>query len=152
MENENNNTPVSIETPASAPEIPPVESTSPSPEIPLTQPSAPPPEPSESAPTPASTPTQTSEPPTIQTQASTMVVTGLSGLLSRAKEKIQFRKRAKLEKIVVLAQSKGKIANDNVQKLLRCSDATASRYLAELVKQGRLKMISRRGAAVYQLT
>lgn len=59
--------------------------------------------------------------------------------LQRALEKIQFRKKAKLEKIMALAVKKRSITNDDVQKLLRVSDATATRYLAELVRQGRLK-------------
>lgn len=59
--------------------------------------------------------------------------------LARAFEKIQFRKRARQEKIVALAVKKRSIANDDVEKLLRVSDATATRYLAELVRQGRLK-------------
>ncbi len=91
-------------------------------------------------------------------------------LLLRAKEKIQFRKRAKSEKIMDLIKSKatanatanagqagqaeragqGKITNNEVQKLLRCSDATATRYLRELVKQGRLKMVGGRGGAFYE--
>jgi len=54
----------------------------------------------------------------------------ISSLLRKAKEKIFARKQKKLEKIAELAKLKGKITNDDVQKLLRISDATASRYLA----------------------
>jgi DeoR/GlpR family transcriptional regulator of sugar metabolism len=49
------------------------------------------------------------------------------------------RKQARLEKVVVLAAEKRVVTNDDVQKLLRVSDATATRYLNELVRQGRLK-------------
>lgn len=70
-------------------------------------------------------------------------------LLIRAREKIQFRKRAKLEKIVAKAREKGSIANDDVEKLLRVSDATATRYLAELVKSGRLHAVGRTSGRRY---
>ena len=59
--------------------------------------------------------------------------------LAKALEKIQFRKRAKLEKIIKFAQEKKSITNDQVEKLLHVSDATVTRYLSELVKQNRLK-------------
>ena len=62
-------------------------------------------------------------------------------LLAKAKEKIQFRKQAKLKKIMVFAKAQGGVTNDQVQKLLRVSDATASRYLAQLVKSGRLRLV-----------
>ena len=59
--------------------------------------------------------------------------------LAKALESIQFRKKAKLGKIMKFAQEKKSITNDQVQKLLRISDATATRYLSELVKQNKLK-------------
>ena len=62
-------------------------------------------------------------------------------LLAKAKEKIQFRKQAKLEKIMVFAKAQGGVTNDQAQKLLRVSDATASRYLAQLTKSGRLRLV-----------
>lgn len=48
-------------------------------------------------------------------------------LWAKALESIRFRKRAKLEKIIKLANEKGSVTNDRVQKLLRVSDATAAR-------------------------
>ncbi|OGM97505.1 MAG: hypothetical protein A2735_02110 [Candidatus Yanofskybacteria bacterium RIFCSPHIGHO2_01_FULL_41_21] len=63
----------------------------------------------------------------------------LKSFLGKALEKIQFRKRAKLAKTVELAVKKRSITNDDVQKLLRVSDATATRYLSELVRQGKLR-------------
>lgn len=65
----------------------------------------------------------------------------LKSFLAKALEKIQFRKKAKLEKIVKLAREKKSITNDQVEKLLHISDATATRYLSALVKQGRLRRI-----------
>lgn len=75
----------------------------------------------------------------------------IKSLLLKAKEMIQFRKRKKLEKILDLAQTKQKITNNDIEKFLRVSDATATRYLSQLVKEGKLKPISRRGGAFYQL-
>ena len=71
-------------------------------------------------------------------------------LLMKAKEKIQFRKRKKLEKIVSLVSRKGKITNDDVQKFLRVSDANAGRYLSQLVKEGRLRLIGHPRDAKYE--
>lgn len=102
------------------------------------------------------TPTKESEPtPKAQSAEPKILPTlfdkgGVIGLLQKAKEKIQFRKRAKLEKIMDLVQNKSRVTNDDVQRLLRCSDATATRYLAELVKQGRLRRIGAGPALIYE--
>ena len=74
----------------------------------------------------------------------------LKDLLRKAKEKIQFRKRLKLEKIIKLAQEKKKISNDDAQKLLRISDATATRYLSQLVKEGMLQRSGPANNAFYE--
>src|SRR3989338_1876379 len=70
-------------------------------------------------------------------------------LLAKALAKIRFRKQAKLEKIMVLTRGKGQVTNDDAQKLLRVSDATASRYLSELVKNGRLRVEGRTSGRRY---
>ncbi|OGJ43256.1 hypothetical protein A3I58_03895 [Candidatus Peregrinibacteria bacterium RIFCSPLOWO2_02_FULL_39_10] len=75
--------------------------------------------------------------------------TDIRSLLAKALAKIQFRKQAKLEKIMVLARSKGQVTNDDAQKLLRVSDATATRYLSELVKNGRLRVEGRTSGRRY---
>ena len=66
-------------------------------------------------------------------------------------EKITGTRQKKLDKIIEFAKkhppSQGSgvtrkgIRNDDVEKLLHVSDATASRYLAKLVKDGRLKSV-----------
>ncbi|MDD5032156.1 MAG: winged helix-turn-helix transcriptional regulator [Patescibacteria group bacterium] len=76
---------------------------------------------------------------------------GLSALLARAREMIQFRKRKKLEKILELARGKGKITNNDIQKLLRVSDATATRYLSQLVKEGKLTRFGPANNPFYQI-
>ena len=64
----------------------------------------------------------------------------LASLLSKMKEKLSFRTEMRLTKILELAKRKNKITNDDVQKLLRVSDASAGRYLAKLVQRGSLKV------------
>jgi len=71
-------------------------------------------------------------------------------LLSKAQDKLRQRKEKKLQKILVLARDRGRIENHDVRKLLHCSDATATRYLQELEKQGRVIQDSRRGGASYR--
>jgi predicted HTH transcriptional regulator len=44
--------------------------------------------------------------------------------------------------------SKHKITNDEVEKLLHISDASATRYLSALEKEGKIKQVGRTGAGV----
>ena len=53
------------------------------------------------------------------------------------------------QKILSLLGEKGKIANDDVQKLLVVSDATATRYLDELERSGQIKQVGKLGYYVY---
>jgi predicted HTH transcriptional regulator len=75
----------------------------------------------------------------------------LRQLWQKALEKIRERKSKRLEKILQLASKKGEITNDDVEKLLHVSNRTATRYLDELVKQGRLKRTGPPSHAKYQL-
>ncbi|MBL8158752.1 hypothetical protein JNK62_04430 [bacterium] len=152
-----------------SPEIPPVET--PAPEVP--QPSRPPsnpvtdksserfsatPPPSQAGPAlrqgpdPVSPPTNPTAitPDTIAAPAASYGV-NIKDRLYAALEKVQFRKRAKLEKIIVLAKAKRSIKNDDVEKLLRVSDATATNYLSQLVREGKLKRSGIRAGTVYEL-
>jgi predicted HTH transcriptional regulator len=54
-----------------------------------------------------------------------------------------------LQKILKLAQGKEKITNNDAEKLLSVSNATAERYLDELEKQGKLKQVGKTGQSVY---
>lgn len=69
-------------------------------------------------------------------------------LLSKAREAIQFRKRRKLEKIMGMFLKQASITNDEVEKLLHVSDATATRYLEQLEKEGKVKQEGRTGTGV----
>lgn len=65
------------------------------------------------------------------------------------------KKRENLEKIMgemALRQrqnSEAKITNDEVEKMLSVSNATAERYLDELEKSGRLEQVGRTGLRVF---
>ena len=74
----------------------------------------------------------------------------VKSLLIKAQAKIQFNKQRKLEKLIQLARKKQIITNDDVQKLLYVSDATATRYLVKLVQQGRLTRVGSPRDAKYQ--
>ena len=71
------------------------------------------------------------------------------GNLPKARAKIQDAKRQKLDKIMSKLIEKGKISNDEVEKLLRVSDATATRYLSALEKEGKIKQTGKTGKSVF---
>ena len=68
----------------------------------------------------------------------------LKGLLPKLKEKLGSRTEKRLAKIVELAHKKAEkgesIQNDDVEKLLHVSDASATNYLSKLVKRGSLRV------------
>ena len=68
--------------------------------------------------------------------------------LTKAQLTIQEKKRKKLEKIVEYLNTEGKITNDEVEKLLHVSDATATRYLSILEKEGKIKQSGKTGQSV----
>lgn len=69
-------------------------------------------------------------------------------LLIKARNAIQFRKRKKLDKVMILFLKKSKITNDEVEKFLHVSDATATRYLSQLEKEGKIKQSGKIGKGV----
>jgi hypothetical protein len=74
----------------------------------------------------------------------------IHSLLIKAQVKIQFNKKKKLDRIVQFAQKKQIIANEDIQKLLHVSSATATRYLVKLVEQGRFARVGNPRDAKYQ--
>ncbi|MBI2515022.1 DeoR family transcriptional regulator [Candidatus Wolfebacteria bacterium] len=70
---------------------------------------------------------------------------GAVGLI-RKQEKI---KQENINKILAYLAPRAKVANSEVEKLLNVSDATATRYLDELEKKGRVRQIGRTGREVY---
>ena len=119
---------------------------------------------------PVSEPVESPEPPTAQIpvneplkesetsqyeQAKPVSVNSKSSfareLLITARNAIQFRKRKKLDKVMSLFLKQSKITNDEVEKFLHVSDATATRYLSILEKEGRIKQSGKTGKGVSYL-
>jgi len=69
-------------------------------------------------------------------------------LLVMARNAIQFRKRKKLDRVMSLFLKQSKITNDEVEKFLHVSDATATRYLSQLEKENKIKQVGKTGKAV----
>ena len=100
----------------------------------------------ESEPQPVLQPISAPEP---QVVASVSLVSRARELLIKARGAIQFKKRKKLEKIMGLFLKKQSITNDDVQKLLYVSDATATRYLRQLETEGKVRRQGVPGHASY---
>ncbi len=73
----------------------------------------------------------------------------IQSLFLKAKQTIQFRKQKKLDKILAYVEKRGRVNNNEVEKLLHVSDPTASRYLRALAGQGRLIMTGKGKGAYY---
>ena len=138
---------VSPETPPSEPAPAPTEATpapetaqSPTPtaQIPPNEPLAPESEPIEPA----------LEPPSAVAPVQTGILHAAREILVKARVAIQDRKRKKRDKIMQALTTKNKITNDEVEKLLHVSDATATRYLSALEKEGRIKQVGKTGHGV----
>ncbi len=74
----------------------------------------------------------------------------IRGLLVKAQAKIQINKQKKLDKIILFAQKKKTVANEDIQLLLHVSSATATRYLVKLVEQGHLAHVGNPRDAKYE--
>lgn len=59
------------------------------------------------------------------------------------------KKRENLEKARSLFAGRDRVANDDIEKELGVSDATATRYLDELEKEGFIRQIGRTGSRVH---
>lgn len=70
-------------------------------------------------------------------------------LWRRFLDKVQIGKRKKLEKIMIMFSKKSKITNDEVEKFLHVSDATATRYLEILEKENKIKQTGKTGKSVF---
>ena len=61
---------------------------------------------------------------------------------------IRLRIQKKLLKVMELFAKQTEITNDEVQMLLHVSDATATRYLAEHEKRGKIRQVGTTGRGV----
>jgi hypothetical protein len=150
--------PEAPESPTSASIITPTEDQNggvnqPENEVPESTNEAPIPEPTQSIPaesTSSAPAPQTPQAPQSQSSAQQDQTGFIRALLAKAQAKIQSNKQKKLDKIIVLAEKKKLIANEDVQNILYVSDATATRYLVKLVQQGRLSRVGNPRDAKYQ--
>lgn len=122
------------------PEEKPQESTSQPIEIP------PPPEQPQS-PLPPEASAKEGEPP--QEEVQKQLHEKVGELLQKANEKRKQRREDNLNQIAELAKKK-QIDNQDVRDLLQVSQSTASNYLSELVKSGRLKIEKKARATIYR--
>lgn len=98
---------------------------------------------------PVATPTQSSPPTPAQQPRTTLLSPNdlaLRGLAAR-----RARREARLQKILELVKKEGSIGSLDVQKYLHVSDSTATRYLKELVAQGKLKRVGSPSHARYEI-
>ena len=123
---------------ASGPESPPATSPAPEPENHQGDASV---VSSEEGAPPLPEPTPPSTPPPAPVSATVPISRSPREFLARALASIQSRKQKKLTKIVEHTKQKGSVTNDDVEKLLHVADATATRYLSQLVREGKLKRI-----------
>ena len=141
--------PAPIES-ASAPET--AQSPTPTAQIPPNEPLPQEPEPFDSAPDSAKATSGTQDKPTPEppsAAASTPTPAHpIRDFLNKARIATQDRKRKKRDKILQALATKNKITNDEVEKLLHVSDATATRYLSALEKENKIKQIGKTGTAV----
>ncbi|MEK7601446.1 MAG: winged helix-turn-helix transcriptional regulator [Patescibacteria group bacterium] len=86
--------------------------------------------------------------PSAPTQVTAPIAHRGRDVLTKARATIQDRKRKKLDKILEALTVKGKVTNDEVEKLLHVSDATATRYLSALEKEGKIQQVGKTGKAV----
>jgi predicted HTH transcriptional regulator len=88
------------------------------------------------------------QPPSAAAPVQTGILHTARDLLNRARVAIQDRKRKKRDKIMQALNTKNKITNDEVEKLLHVSDATATRYLSALEKENKIKQVGKTGQGV----
>jgi hypothetical protein len=126
--------------PAPAPET--AQSPTPTAQIPPDEPLPPEPEPIE--------PEQHEpiQPPSAAAPVQTGILHAAREILVKARVAIQNRKRKKRDKIMAALNTKNKITNDEVEKLLHVSDATATRYLSALEKENKIKQVGKTGHGV----
>lgn len=79
-----------------------------------------------------------------------LILIGFIGgyLYARRKFKADKKLDEKQEKILELIREKGEITNNDIENALGVSDATATRYLDKLEKEGKIVQIGREGRFV----
>ncbi len=63
-------------------------------------------------------------------------------------EKQQNEKQSRKEKILQILKGKGSVRNNDIEKALGVTDTTATNYLQELEREGKIEQIGERGRFV----
>ena len=63
-------------------------------------------------------------------------------------EKQQAEKQSRKERIIQIIKEKGTVANNDIEKALGVTDTTATNYLQELEREGKIEQIGERGRFV----
>lgn len=71
----------------------------------------------------------------------------VSGIASHVQNQ-QSEKQGRKEKILAMIREKGSTTNNDVEKLLSVSDASATNYLQELEREGKIEQVGERGRFV----
>lgn len=79
------------------------------------------------------------------------VAKGAGGALEKYNKEAGVKKEEAQVKIMELLNGQDKISNNDVQKMLGVSDASATNYLNELEKQGKIKQVGGTGRGVYYM-
>ena len=64
-------------------------------------------------------------------------------------EKQAEKRGQNMEKLIVYLADKSRVSNNDVEKFLGVSDASAERYLQELEKEGILRQVGKKGGWIY---
>ena len=64
-------------------------------------------------------------------------------------KKQSFEKKDNLKKITKFVKDKGKVSNDDVERICKVSNTSAWRYLEELENMGELRQVGESGQSVY---
>jgi len=72
-----------------------------------------------------------------------------NGNLSKINKERLVEKEGKKQMLLDFVQEKEKITNNDAERLLEVSDATATNYLIELKKEGKLTQVGKTGKSVY---
>ena len=73
------------------------------------------------------------------------------GIASHAQNQ-QSEKQGRKEKVLAMIREKGSVTNNDIETALGVSDASATNYLQELEREGKIEQIGERGRFVsYQL-
>ncbi len=101
------------------------------------------------SPTPTSEPVDTPAPAQVVAPVIAQTFTkSIRELFTKAQLAIQNRKRKKIDRVMTLFAKQTTITNNEVEKFLHVSDATATRYLSTLEKEGKIKQSGKTGKGV----